>query len=285
MAFEGALSTPSVGGLIANTPVPVAGPSSPGSMTLRTPEIEEELERVRVEHDLAAQQHASFASPTYTTSPSNSTPRSPRSAGTTDATTPSSPAPPLPKLLFDDKHRLLKLRLTPLRHVQRDLEVRLGAGAEEPAPALAGAAMTEAAPFGGASTSTAAVASASRSQGLGVVGAAGAVTGGVLGGGLAPHFVPPSRRGPQEFYIRSSTGWKAALDRLRPAGSGRSSLSTDREREGNGRDAKSKREREAEGTTRIIAGCREDIGALWEDEVVKTMLARRRLRLEEGGGL
>ncbi len=227
---------------------------------LQTPEIEE------IEYD--------GGRGGYTSSPT--TPRTPHTTNSTAAN-----STPLPKLNFDEKHRLLKLRLTPLRHVQRDLEVRLGAGAEEPAPALAGAATTEAAPFGGTSSS----ASAGRNAGLGPLGPAGAVTGGVLSGGMSmtPYFVPPSRRGPQEFYVRSSTGWKAALERLRPPGSGRSS--TDREREGNIQDAKNKREREAEETTRVIAGCREDIGALWGDEVVRTILARRRLRLEEGGGL
>ncbi|KLO07523.1 G-alpha-domain-containing protein [Schizopora paradoxa] len=271
MAFEGALSTPSPGGLIANTPVPPTT-SAPSSTGLHTPEIEE------------LEQHSggSYASPSYTTPNSPRTPRSPHSGGTTSVTTPGSPpGAPLPKLLFDDKHRLLKLRLGPLRRVQRDLEVRLGAGAEEPIPALAGAAMTEAAPFGG---SASALAGPSSSAGalpaaMSTLGSSSAITGNVqANGSVTPYFVPPSRRGPQEFYVRSSTGWKAALERLRPAGSGRSS--TERERE----DAKNRSEREAEETTRVIAECREDIGALWNDEVVKTMLARRRLRLEEGGG-
>lgn len=68
-------------------------------------------------------------------------------------------------------------------------------------------------------------------------------------------------------------------ERLRPAGSGRPS--SERERE----DARNRSERKAEERTRVIAECREDIGALWTDEVVKTMLASRRFRLKEGGRL
>ncbi len=145
-------------------------------------------------------------------SPSSSTPISLSSPGT-PGTTHRTPATPLPKLLFSNKHRLLKTRLAPLRRVQRDLEAQLGTGAEEPLPALAGAAMTEAAPFAEASSS---FESGSAAAGLGVMGPAGAIT---LAGGITPCFVPPSRRGPQEFYVRSSTGWKAALERLRPLGS------------------------------------------------------------------
>ncbi len=229
MAIDGALNnTPSPGDLIANTPVPVQDPSSSQADSRQHLEIEEiELGE------------SPYASPDLL-----NTPHSPGSPSATTTGT------PLPRLLFSDKHRLLKRRLAPLRHVQRDLEVRLGAGAEEPSPALAGAPMTEAAPFGDP-----------------------------LSSNSGPYFIPPSRRGPQEFFVRSSTGWKAALERLRS--------SSEREGGGTGEEAKkkSKKEREAEETTRVIAGCREDIATLWEDEVVKLMLVRRKLRLQERGGL
>lgn len=148
--------------------------------------------------------------------------------------------------------------------------------------------MTEAAPFAGFG-------------GLGL--GAGAGGGGLGGEGTAtgtpgalrvmsPYYVPPSRRAPQEFYVRSSTGWKAAFERLRPGlGSARPSSSSEGQ-SGSGssskqeaKEARSRREREAEETTRVIAGCREELGELWRDEVVRAMLKRRRLRLEEGGGL
>lgn len=264
MAFEGALSTPSPGDLVANTPVPSAGPSAAPD-TLQAPEIEV-VEREG--NGAAAKSPELLASPVASPN-SLSTPRTPHSG---DAH--GSPAL-LPKLLFGEKHKLLKLKLGPLRRVQRDLEVRLGAGAEEPSPALAGAAMTDAAPFG-MSAEGSGPAGAGRGGGSRSDAGPGAVT---------SFFVPPSRRGPQEFYVRSSTGWKAALDRLRPLGSA-ARASSERARDGSGREAaRNKEVREAKETTEIIAACREEIGALWGDEVVRSMLARRRLRLEERGGL
>lgn len=100
------------------------------------------------------------------------------------------------RLHFTENHKLLKLRLAPLRRVQKDLERRLGSGAEEPTPSK-----------------------------------------------------DPTVAAPQEFFVRSSTGWKTTLDKLRP----RSST-------GSREDAHSRelREREAEETTAIIAGCRDE---------------------------
>lgn len=158
---------------------------------------------------------------------------------------------PLPRLAFTEYHKLLKLRLVPLRRVQRDLEMRLGSGAEEPVPI---AEPTIAAPFDGPTSNSAMT-------------------------GTATYFTPssaPSRR-PQEFYVRSSTGWKSALERLRP----RSSTSSR-----DSRDAEYfRREREAEETSAIIAGCRDDMYALWTDPVVREMLDRKKMRMEDSGGL
>ncbi len=168
MAIDGALNnTPSPGDLIANTPVPyVPDPSSAQVDSRQHLKIEE----------------VELGESPYASPDSLNTPHSPSSPSATTTGT------PLPRLLFSDKHRLLKRRLAPLRHVQRDLEVRLGAGAEEPSPALAGAPMMEAAPFGDPSLSSS---------------------------NSGQYFIPPSRRDPQEFFVHSSTGWKAALERLR----------------------------------------------------------------------
>ncbi|TFY58140.1 hypothetical protein EVJ58_g6593, partial [Rhodofomes roseus] len=38
---------------------------------------------------------------------------------------------------------------------------------------------------------------------------------------------------------------------------------------------------ERDDATEVIAGCREDMKALWEDEVVREMLARQRMRMED----
>ena len=78
----------------------------------------------------------------------------------------------------------------------------------------------------------------------------------------------------QEFYVRSSTGWKGTLDKLRSSAGSREEA-----------QVRERREREAEETTQIIAGCRDDIRALWNDEVVHQMLDRRKKRLEDCPGL
>ena len=153
----------------------------------------------------------------------------------------------LPKLHFSEKHRLLKLRLAPLRRVQRDLELRIGAGSEEPTST---GALTIAAPF-----------EYPPQPGTPNL---GAITDPALAG-----------RRPQEFYVRSSTGWKSALEKIKP----RNSTSS---RDGGMRE---RWEREAEEATQVIAGCREDMKMLWEDETIRKMLDRRRVRLEESGGL
>ncbi|KAL5495940.1 hypothetical protein ACEPAI_1404 [Sanghuangporus weigelae] len=127
-------------------------------------------------------------------------------------------------LQFTEMHKLLKLRLAPLRRVQKDLECRLGSGAEEPTDAPPGT-ITEAAP--------------------------------------------------QEFYVRSSTGWKSTLEKLK------SRNSTGSRDDSHTREW---REREAEETNAIIAGCRDDMRSLWLDPTIRQMLARRKLRLEDSAG-
>jgi guanine nucleotide-binding protein alpha-1 subunit len=139
------------------------------------------------------------------------------------------------RLQFGEEHKILKLRLAPLRHVQRDLEQRLGSGAEEPMPVPPGY-QTSAAPFN------------------------------EHGSNMSRH---------QEFFVRSSTGWKAALASLRSRNSTGSRDDV---------DGRSQREREAEETTHIIAGCRDDVRALWHDPTVQQLLALRRLRLEDSPG-
>ncbi|KAH8111204.1 G-alpha-domain-containing protein [Phellopilus nigrolimitatus] len=146
------------------------------------------------------------------------------------------PPPPAAGLALSETHKLLRLRLAPLRRVQADLERRLGSGAEEPV-SVAGGPPTVAAPFDG---------------------------------------TPAAGRRPQEFYVRSSTGWKSALDRLRPRSSSAGSREEAQER--------ARRERDAEESTAIIAGCCEDMHALWTDSVVRQLLTARRLHLEDSAG-
>ncbi|KAJ7938435.1 guanine nucleotide binding protein, alpha subunit [Mycena leptocephala] len=88
------------------------------------------------------------------------------------------PTSNFPPLKFKDKHRLLRLRLAPLRRVQTDLEARLGAAATE----LYTTSATSAAPFDSDSPADAPV--------------------------IKPH---------KEFSVHSTNGWKTALERFRAA--------------------------------------------------------------------
>ncbi|KAL0576691.1 hypothetical protein V5O48_005290 [Marasmius crinis-equi] len=142
-----------------------------------------------------------------------------------------------PPLHFKEKHRLLKLRLGPLRRIQTDLERRLGSSAVEPHFT----SVHTAAPFDNSTSPD---------------------TG--------------SLRRPNEFYIHSNNGWKTALDKvktsIRPAradiasGSLRKMRSVDDE------------------ISEVIAGCRDDMKAIWEDATIREMLARTKTRLEDSPG-
>ena len=114
------------------------------------------------------------------------------------------------KFKFTEIHHVLKLRLGPLRRVQKDLERRLGSGSEE-AHSVGGLGVTVAAPFD--------------NGGLGNGSGNGNVNGnGNTNGNGNPYYTNgasewayqpngmPSRH-PQEFFVRSSTGWKSALEK------------------------------------------------------------------------
>ncbi|TFK72359.1 G-alpha-domain-containing protein [Pluteus cervinus] len=137
----------------------------------------------------------------------------------------------LPPLQYNERHRLLKLRLTPLAQVQADLEVKLGAAATEEYRTP----VTKAAPFD-----------------------------------------PPSkRRALPEFSINSSNGWKSAFDKFRTLRAPRSGSEA-----GVPRPAKDSEDEIGE----VLSGCREDIKAIWDDEIVREMLIRRKVRLEDRPG-
>ncbi|KAG6336303.1 hypothetical protein ID866_2779 [Astraeus odoratus] len=131
---------------------------------------------------------------------------------------------------FTDHHRLLKLRLAPLRTVLADLQRRLGSGSEEvytvtgPHPNAVGKQVV-----------------ASRSH---------------------------------EFGVSSSNGWKSVLDKLRQStkGEARSNL------------VQKRRGAEEDEVTGVLLGCREAMKCLWQDPVVKQILAHRRSRIEDSSG-
>ncbi|KAI1787370.1 G-protein alpha subunit [Ganoderma leucocontextum] len=128
---------------------------------------------------------------------------------------------------FSGMHRLLRLRLTPLRTLQRDLELRIGVHA-------------------------------------------GADISDVLG--PAPGPSPPgspllgaTRK--QEFFVRSATSWKEPHARHRSEGAGQK-----------------QREVQMRSTADILAGCADDMKAIWEDPVIREMLLRKGIRMEATPG-
>jgi hypothetical protein len=141
---------------------------------------------------------------------------------------------------FTEKHRLLKLRVGPLRRIQKDLERRLGAAVTE----VQSTTVMTAAPFDSFSDTFSDTA---------------APEGPVL----------------REFSINSSNGWKTALDRFR---SGKTSgVPTSAPKRG--WDA------ELDEITGVIASCKDDMKAIWEDPMVRTVLSKRNVRLDETPGL
>ncbi|KAF9261998.1 G-alpha-domain-containing protein [Marasmius fiardii PR-910] len=140
-------------------------------------------------------------------------------------------------LSFKEKHRILKLRLGPLRRVQTDLERRLGSSAIEPISTM----VHTAAPFGNSARSD---------------------------GGRPPHL--------NEFCIHSNNGWKSALEKvkvtMRP---GRADIAFDSLRKIRSID---------DEISEVIAGCRDDMKAIWEDSTIREMLTLAKTKLEEAPG-
>jgi hypothetical protein len=170
-------------------------------------------------------------------------------------------------LHFTEKHKILKLRLTPLRGVQTDLERKLGSGAFEDQGQL-------------------------NHNGLRRAQSASAVTGTIapMESSLLGGDDLQTRRLPGEFYIRSNNSWKDRLknglrNAARPYSGGSMHTSASaREKEISAAEL-GKMTAEIEGITGIITGCKEDIKALWEDEVVQRVLSKRRHRVDESSGL
>lgn len=160
----------------------------------------------------------------------------------------------LPAFLFSEKHKLLKLRLAPLRGVQADLERKLGSGAFEDQGQLNANGR-------GRSQSTSTQVDGDD---------------------------PQIRRIPKEFYIRSNNSWK---DRLRNGLKNASRPLSGRSMQGGhagvelSADELRRNNAELEEIAGVIAGCKEDIKALWEDEVVQRVLSKRRHRVDESSGL
>ncbi|EJD01920.1 G-alpha-domain-containing protein [Fomitiporia mediterranea MF3/22] len=158
-----------------------------------------------------------------------------------------------PKFNLTDAHRTLVAKLTPLRSVQRNLEVKLGSGAEEfgydhvsvpepqttsgPQPVVSFRDITNEpqSTTGPKTPNSSSVAS--------------------------PSALLRARKS-QEFFVRSN-GWKNALQRFRP------------------RNSRSSRDGGADGDPDSIAIARAamDMKALWRDKVVREIIRERKVKL------
>lgn len=161
---------------------------------------------------------------------------------------------------FSEKHKVLRLRLAPLRGVQADLERKLGSGAFE---------------------------DHGNGRGRSHSASAGAAESYLIDGELH------TRRSPKEFFIRSNNSWKDRLKQGikypgRPS-SGGSINNTPGAWGGNEREVSlsgdwGRAPADLDEITSIIAGCREDIKALWEDDVVQKVLSKKKYRVDESSG-
>ena len=89
-----------------------------------------------------------------------------------------------------------------------------------------------------------------------------------------------NRRALQEFSINSSNGWKSALDKFRAP------KTPVRERaEENDADVLNRAKYIDRDVSEVIASCRDDIKDIWEDDLVKEMLIRRKVRRDDLPGL
>ncbi|CDO76678.1 hypothetical protein BN946_scf184305.g10 [Trametes cinnabarina] len=86
-----------------------------------------------------------------------------------------------------------------------------------------------------------------------------------------------SRRRPAEFYVRSNNSWR---ETLLSAYQGLHKDSTGEVRAAATFDGQSK----LEDATEIIASCADDMQALWNDPVVRDVLNRRKIRMEQTPG-
>jgi hypothetical protein len=154
-----------------------------------------------------------------------------------------------PGIQLGEKHRLWRLRLAPLKGVQRELEERLGASSVETLPP--GVDDDDDDPHTAA--------------------AALALSGGGSEGGVTTRAYA-AKMPTSDFFVRGTHGWKSALDKIGRAKKG-GSVST---LEPGG---------ERDGVTEMLVTCRDDIKALWADGGVRQLLKRREVRMDDAPGL
>ena len=152
-----------------------------------------------------------------------------------------------PHFTFTDRHKMLRMRLAPLRSVQHDLEVQIGAGSTD----------FDVSPI---STTYSAPPSPHPSS------------------SHSPTLNNPRKI--NEFYIHSSSGWKETLSKLRPRLSVNTSLDVYKRK-----STRTKENQKQMEAVEVIAGCGADIQMLWEDSVVRAMLNSKDVKLDEAPGL
>lgn len=140
---------------------------------------------------------------------------------------------PLP---FSEYHRLLQLRLGPLRRVQADLERRLSVHEDD-----IDTVTVSATPF--VALEQSGTASKRRSLNL---------------------------SSSREFFVRSRSGWKGALGWAKGFSSGK---------------PKKGRDRDGDDALDVLLGCKDDIIGLWQDPLIRKMLRRRQVDIEDTPGL
>ncbi|TFK21077.1 G-alpha-domain-containing protein [Coprinopsis marcescibilis] len=162
---------------------------------------------------------------------------------------PASPTTPTSRQpLLTSHHHLLKLRLAPLRTVEKELRKRLGASAEDETPdgAIVG------------------------DEGDGVLGVgsvrsrSGSVT---AEGPIRTSLRRRTTTNTKEFTVRR------LKDVLHPL----------RTQDLNKRD-RAQDESEPDSPTDVISNCKDDIRSLWVDEIIRTVLKKRKIRLEDSAG-
>jgi guanine nucleotide-binding protein subunit alpha len=168
------------------------------------------------------------------------------------------------KITLTDKHRLFKLSLGPLRRIEIDLRRRLGAAVEEDNGF--GAQAMYATPFDGPSSAPNLSGEASSST-----------------AGSNSNVNPNFRRrrigaGAGEVVVRS---WKSFLqadaDRLPPSSGSLSPRGA--------RGDKLTVGDTVDEATEVIAKCKDDLKALWEDTLVQQVLVERKVKMADSAGL
>lgn len=95
---------------------------------------------------------------------------------------------------------------------------------------------------------------------------------------------PPGIR---EVCVRAGSGWKGVLGNLVPLKgeemNGNGAANGNANGKGKGRAAAN--ESKKDDPTTVLDACREDIVALWEDQVVRGVLKKRGVRLQDMPGL